>query len=218
MTAAPPGRAALPDHPAVILAGPADLDVLSDVIAAAFFPLPPSRWLIGDPAARRQIFPAYFRLYVQHALADGLVYTTPDRTAAALWLPVSARPAGPPPGHDAALAAAAGPWTDRFRVFDATLDQHHPAGTPHHHLALLAVRPGRQGQGTGSMLLAAHHAALDRDGIPAYLEAASPRTRQLYLAHGYVPWPGAPFHLPDGGPPMWQMWRDPQQQHVQRSR
>jgi GNAT superfamily N-acetyltransferase len=75
---------------------------------------------------------------------------------------------------------------------------------------LLAVRPGQQGQGTGSMLLAAHHAALDRDRIPAYLEAASQRSRDLYLRHGYQPWPGAPYHLPGGGPPMWPMWRDPQ--------
>jgi len=50
---------------------------------------------------------------------------------------------------------------------------------------------------------------LDRTGSPAYLEASSPRTRDLYLAHGYVLRPGAPFHLPGSGPPMWPMWRDP---------
>jgi GNAT superfamily N-acetyltransferase len=210
VTAAPPARPAPPGHPAVILAGPADAGALSDVIAEAFYPLPPSRWLIPDGPARRQVFPRYFRIFVHHALACGLVYTTPGRDAAALWLPVNADPAGPPPAYDVALAAATGAWVARFRAFDTALDQRHPAGTAHHHLALLAVRPGQQGQGTGSVLLAAHHAALDRGRAPAYLEAADQRTRQLYLRHGYQPWPGAPFHLPDGGPPMWPMWRDPQ--------
>jgi hypothetical protein len=36
------------------------------------------------------------------------------------------------------------PWTERFLAFDEALDRHHPAGLPHHHLAILAVRPGRQ--------------------------------------------------------------------------
>jgi GNAT superfamily N-acetyltransferase len=204
------GRATAPPGQAVILAGPADVNVLSDVIAAAFFALPPSRWLIGDPTARRQVFPGYFRLYVEHALADGLVYTTADRFAAALWLPADAAPAGPVPGYDEELAAATDAWTDRFRAFDETLDRHHPTGTPHHHLALLAVRPDRQGQGVGTVLLRAHHAVLDREGIPAYLEASSHRTCQIYLHHGYATRPDSPFHLPDGGPPLWPMWRDPQ--------
>jgi GNAT superfamily N-acetyltransferase len=194
----------------VIPAAAADLDVLSQVIASAFHDLPQSRWLVPDPAARREIFPGYFLLYVDHAIASGVVHTTADRTAAALWLPVSENPAGPPAGYDEHLAAATGPWTSRFRAFDATLERHHPAGTAHHHLAILAVRPDRQGRGTGSLLLRAYHQVLDRDdGAPAYLEAASLRTRQLYQRHGYADRPGAPFRLPDSGPPMWPMWRPP---------
>jgi GNAT superfamily N-acetyltransferase len=209
VTGVPPGRPAPPDQAAVVLAEPGDAEVLSHLIAEAFFDLPPSRWLIPDPVARRQIFPGYFRIHVEHALTHGLVHTTSDRAAAALWLPVSASPAGPPPGYDAALAAATGPWVSRFRAFDAALDRHHPTATAHHHLALLAVRPGRQGQGTGTILLHAHHAALDRDGMPAYLEAASLRTCQFYLRHGYALRPNAPFYLPDSGPAIWPMWRDP---------
>ena len=62
--------------PAVVRAGEADLDVLSQVIADAFHDLAPSRWLIPDPGARREIFPGYFRLYLEHALASGTVHTT----------------------------------------------------------------------------------------------------------------------------------------------
>jgi GNAT superfamily N-acetyltransferase len=212
MTAATPGlsRPAQPGPlPGVITAGPADTGVLSHLIADAFFGLPPSRWLISDPAARRAIFPAYFRIYVEHAIATGIVHTTPDRTAAALWLPTWAGLPGPPPGYEQRLAAVTGPHYARFAAFDATLQRHHPAGTAHHHLALLAVAPGQQGHGTGSMLLRAHHPSLDDGGIPAFLEAATVRTRRLYQRHGYTLGPDAPIRLPDSGPLMWPMWREP---------
>ena len=77
----------------IVRAGPADIDVLSQVIADAFFPLAPCRWLIPDEAARREILPGFFRMYAEHALADGVVYTTAGRTAAALWVPTG--PEGP---------------------------------------------------------------------------------------------------------------------------
>jgi GNAT superfamily N-acetyltransferase len=198
-------------RPGVITAGPADADALSDLIAVAFLHLPPSRWLIGDPAARRAIFPSYFAIHVEHALAIGIVHTTPGRTAAALWLPVTAAGLAPPAGYDTRLANATGRWHTAFTAFDATLDRHHPADTAHHHLALLAVHPHHQGQGTGSMLLAGHHAALDHERIPAYLEAATVRTRRLYTRHGYHLRPDAPIRLPGDGPLMWPMWREPYQ-------
>ena len=68
-----------------------------------------------DPAARRQVFPGYFRLYVEHALARGVVHTTPGRTAAALWIPAGADATGPPDGYDARLAAATSPWATASR-------------------------------------------------------------------------------------------------------
>ncbi len=208
MSSAAPDPAS-PAHPGqVVIAGPADIGALSQVIAEAFLHLPPSRWLITDPAARRQIFPTYFRIFVEHAVATGIVHTTPGRTAAALWLPTTG-PAGPPPGYGERLADVTGPHYGRFAAFDAALDRHHPAGTAHHHLALLAVHPRCQHQGTGSLLLAAHHADLDRHAIAAYLEAATMRTRRLYARHGYQLRPGAPIRLPHGGPAMWPMWREP---------
>jgi len=195
-------------HGNVIEAGPADLDTLSDLIADAFHDLPPSRWLIADPAARRQIFPAYFRLYAEHAMASGVVHTTTGRTAVALWLPIGQDAAGQPDGYRARLAAATSPWTGRFLAFDQALEQRHPAGVAHHHLAILAVRPDSQGQGTGTTLLRAYHQMLDHDaGAPAYLEAADLHTRRIYLRHGYADH-GPPIRLP-GGPLMYPMWREP---------
>jgi GNAT superfamily N-acetyltransferase len=186
----PPGDTA----PGIVRAGTADIEVLSQVIADAFLDLAPCQWLIADRAARRGIFPRYFRMYVVHAMADGLVCTTPDRTAAALWIPGTG-PAQPPETYDEELAEITGQWAKRFAIFDGALDAHHLTGVAHHHLAILAVRPDRQGQGIGTALLDSHHAILDQDGTTAYLEASDERTRRIYLRHGYADY-GTPIQLP----------------------
>jgi len=204
---ATPFPAAAMTGSSVIRAVPADLDTLSQLIADAFRDLAPSRWLIADQATRRKIFPGYFRIYVEHTLKEGVAYTTTDRAAAALWMPFGPDASTPPAGYGPRLAAATGPWASRFQAFDVALEARHPAGLTHHHLALLAVRPGRQGHGIGTALLRRHHQILDRDGVPAYLEASSLRTRTLYLRHGYADH-GSPIYLPDG-PLMYPMLRPP---------
>jgi GNAT superfamily N-acetyltransferase len=191
--------------PQVIPATPADADAVTQVIAEAFHDLVPSRWLIADAAARRQVFPAYFAIFTGHALATGTVYTTPERTGAALWLPIGPDGPQPPPGYGEKLAEVTGRWVSRFLAFDAALDRHHRTGQAHHHLAIMAVHPRHQRQGIGSALLAAHHATLDAAGLPAYLEASSNRSRALYLRHGYTD-TGRPVQL-SGGPALYPMWR-----------
>jgi GNAT superfamily N-acetyltransferase len=191
----------------VVRASETDTGVLADVIAEAFFPLAVCQWLIPGPAARRAAFPAYFQLYVEHAIAGGLVATTPGRDAAALWIPGTG-PGTPPADYPGRLAAITGPHLSNFQAFDQALDAHHPAGTFHHHLAILAVHPDAQGQGIGTALLHAHHTTLDQDATPAYLEASGERTRRLYLGHGYTDH-GSPVELADGVR-MWPMWRQAQ--------
>ena len=194
----------------VVRAGEADIEVLAQVIAEAFFPLAVCRWLIPDGPACRAAFPAYFRLYVEHATADGIVETTPGRDVAALWIPGDG-PAEPPDNYKEQLAAITGPHLERFLAFDQQLDRRHPAGDFHEHLAILAVRPDRQGQGTGTALLDARHADLEDQGIPAYLEASDERTRRIYLAHGYTDRDGGPIGLAPGIC-MYPMWRQPRTQ------
>jgi GNAT superfamily N-acetyltransferase len=189
----------------VRLADRADALALAGLIAAAFHPLAVARWLIADDHVRAEVLPGYFRILVEHALAHGLVHTTTDRRAAGLWLPGGAPP---PIDYTTRLAAAVGPHLDRFRALDATFDAHHPTSR-HQHLALLAVHPICQDQGLGTALLGHHHRWLDAEQTPAYLEASSAGSRQLYLRHGYLDLPDAPFHLPESGPPIWPMWRPP---------
>jgi GNAT superfamily N-acetyltransferase len=124
-----------------------------------------------------------------------------------VWRPRGGGAAAPPEGYRERVAAVTDSWASRFAVFDAALERWHPAG-PHQYLAILAVRPDRQGHGTGTALLRARHEVLDWEpGTVASLEASSRRVRQLYLAHGYVDH-GVPIQLPSG-PAMYPMIRQP---------
>lgn len=191
----------------VIRADQGDVEPLAEVIASAFFDLAPSRWLIKSPAGRAVIFPGYFGLLAEQALASGIVHTTAGRDAAALWLPGGPGGPGEAADYDARLAAATGARADRFRAFEAALAARHPADLAHMHLAILAVRPDRQGHGLGTALLGAYHQILDQDRLPAYLEASDLRTRRLYVRYGYSDF-GPPLTLP-GGPMMHPMVRQP---------
>lgn len=188
-------------------AGGTDIDDLTAVIAAAFHDLPPAVWLVPDESEREKIFPDYFRIFVEHATSHGEVYTVGDGAGVALWFPASDDPAPPPTDYDERLTAVCGAHVDRFRLFDELMDQRHPH-EPHDYLAMLGCLPKLQNNGFGSTLLRHRHRGLDERGIPAYLEASSERSRDLYLRHGYRPH-GAPYRLPDG-PQMWPLWREPQ--------
>jgi hypothetical protein len=70
---------------------------------------------------------------------------------------------------------------------------------------------GHHGQafalGFGAALLRPMLERCDADGVPAYLEATSPRNRALYERHGFEV--TEELKLPAGGPPIWLMWREP---------
>ena len=47
----------------------------------------------------------------------------------------------------------------------------------------------------------------DRERLPAYLEATTPRNRACYERQGFRV--TEEFHFPKDGPPSWRMWREP---------
>lgn len=185
-------------------AASADAAQVAELIATAFAPLAAVNWLSPDPALRPKIMTADFQILVEHALDHGHIDLVEGAPAAAVWVDRTV-PVPEPPDYDRRLAAACGEWTDRFRVLDELFEKNHPQ-EPHHHLELLAVHPDAQRSGLGTALLDHHHAVLDRTGTSAYLEATGPRSRDLYLRHGYEL--RDTFALPDGTL-FWPMWRDP---------
>lgn len=177
---------------------------VTDLVADAFNPLSVSEWLVADPRTRHVCQRGQFGLVVEHAMEHGVVHLTEDRCAAAVWFDRTG--AVPEPrDYDRRLREACGRHTPRFATLDAAFEEHHPESR-HHHLAFLAVRPDRQGEGIGTAVLDHHHRELDRNATAAYLEASDAGTRDLYARHGYRVI--SVIDLPDG-PSMWPMWRDP---------
>ena len=192
------------------VARPDEAGRIGNLITEAFLELEVCQWLVPDPVAAPKVLGAYFTMVVEDAIRDGRVTCTADRTAAGVWFPtVPGQPGGTPPEEwDSKLMATCGEWVDRFRALEALQHHHHPTHASHHYLAILAVQPDLRGRGIGSALLDGYHEALDRDGVPAYLESAGLRQRELYLRKGYTDL-SEPFYLPNGGPPLYPMWRDP---------
>lgn len=181
-------------------ATPGEAGAIAELVATAFADLEAVPYLVPEREGRHEIMTANFLIFVDYAMEHGEIDLIDDGPAVAVWIPRTA--ALPEPAdYERRLAEATGPWIDRFRVLDGLFDKHHPH-EPHHHLAFLAVHPDRQGGGLGTTLLEHHHDRLD--GIPAYLEASSTRSRDLYARHGYQE--KEPFALPNGAL-FWPMWR-----------
>lgn len=99
-----------------------------------------------------------------------------------------------------------GPELPRLAQLEETLARYHPT-EPLWYCQFLATRPALQGRGIGSAQLRRVLQRADRDGIPAYHEATTARNRAFYQRHGYVS--QGEVALPDGGPTLWRMWREP---------
>jgi ribosomal protein S18 acetylase RimI-like enzyme len=192
----------------IVPAAAGDASLVAGLIATAFHDLDAARWQIPDDDQRRAILPAIFQEYVHHSIEHGNVEVSTDMTAAAVWTVETGAAKPHPEPATGRLAAALGPQAaEHVHVFDLALHEREPVGARFEKLALLAVRPGCQRRGLGSALLAHHLADLDQRQIPAYLEASSKQSRELYRRFGFRD-QGEPITLPRG-PQLYPMWREP---------
>ncbi|ROO60406.1 acetyltransferase (GNAT) family protein [Micromonospora sp. Llam0] len=184
-----------------------DINPLTPVLVDAFVDTPDASWLIPDPDERRRIYQQLCPAILTHGITAGTVYTSDDHAGAALWLPHTVAHS-PDPHHAATVDRVTGPHAPRFARLAALLHNHTPP-RPHTYLAYLGVAPDRQRHGTGTALLTHRHATCDTAGTPVHLIATTPDARRLYQRLGYYDTTPTPVHLPDGGPPLWPMWRQP---------
>ncbi|MFJ3926887.1 GNAT family N-acetyltransferase [Streptomyces sp. NPDC090022] len=185
----------------------ADRDAVARLLDEAFQNDPVSSWVFPDPDHRRAVHGTFLGVFVDVALEEGRIDYAADGSAAALWLRI---PAGEPEGEDdvpARMREAADPDNERCELVGRLTGEVHPTAEEHEYLLMIAVAPGRQGEGLGTELMRPVLEACDRDGVPAYLEASSERSMRLYERLGWE-FTGTAVRLPEG-PLMWPMWRKP---------
>jgi ribosomal protein S18 acetylase RimI-like enzyme len=78
---------------------------------------------------------------------------------------------------------------------------------PHWYLGGIGTDPPLQGSGIGTELMRSRLARCDAAGMPAYLESSKERNVPFYERHGFTV--TRELRIPDGGPLLWLMWRDP---------
>jgi GNAT superfamily N-acetyltransferase len=175
-------------------ATPADHPRMVATLAAAFATDPPLRFLVPERTEER------LRIHFAAALPLYEAWVCEEPFGTALWVPPGRYPFTS--GEQLRLLPAQlrvfGPHPRRSLGAQIALERHHPH-EPHWYLDYIAVEPTGQGHGVGSALLEA------LDATPAYLNAGSPRSRDLYLRHGFHV--SSELRLPFGGPPLWRMWR-----------
>jgi GNAT superfamily N-acetyltransferase len=201
----------VPEPPKIRRASLADVPQLADALARAFHDDPGFSHVLPDPGDRTGRLRLFFETELRGiGIPAGLAWTTDDVVGGAVWMPPDAwrvpvtatlrelRPVARAFGRRLPLAF----WS-RLRM-----EARHPKRPQHWYLAVMGVVPERQGRGLGGELLRPALESLDADGIPAYLESSSPRSRALYQRNGFEV--NAEINLPAGGPPLWLMWRDPE--------
>lgn len=177
-------------------------DAVTDVLVDAFLDDPVVCWLFPSPAERRDLQRHFYRPLLARPGAEAYLV---GGGGAALWLAIT-------PGEAAHQQAPDGPSPfgasgPRLRALGEALGERHPRDEPHLYLPCMGVRAGLRGAGLGSALLRHRLERADADGLGAYLEASSPRSRALYRRHGFDDL-GAPVRVADS-PPLWPMRRPP---------
>jgi ribosomal protein S18 acetylase RimI-like enzyme len=188
-------RANASQHQAVIA-------TLSD----AFMTDPALAYIVPDQHARGKALPKLFALLVADDCMAGSVMRSGDDEAAALWRnPGMAKDSG---GAGLALIfnmiRIFGFALPRASTVGDALTAHLPEGR-YHYLHFVGVRSAHQGKGWGGAIIREGLAHADADGLPTWLETATPENVPLYQRLGFVT--QVEWDIPKGGPHFWGMMR-----------
>jgi len=178
-------------------------------MARTFLDDPVTSHIFRNEARREAGLRAYFRTQMQaDYLPFGGCYTTDDYAGSAIWAP-----AGKPLQTGLAgiltmlpvLRYVAANLATTLRLL-ALVESKHPH-QPHWYLASLGTAVEQQGKGVGGALMRPVLEHCDAEGIPCYLESSKAQNLPFYRRHGFEVVEEVP--LPDEGPTLWTMWREP---------
>lgn len=199
-----------PVGPGVLKATGADTSALVEMLVRAFEDDPVASFMFCDDARRPNALRKFFTIQLSRDyLQNGEVWTSEERSGAALWGP----PTKPRPG-----------LRDLFRVLPLArelmplphmrqalrglfaVESERPK-VPHWYLATLGTDPSAQHHGVGTALLTETLGRIDEEGMPSYLECSKDRNVPFYARFGFKV--TKEMRAVEGGPLIWLMWRDP---------
>ena len=104
------------------------------------------------------------------------------------------------------ILLAMGGRTARGRQIAELMKTQHPE-EPHWYLAVIGSDPNVRGGGFGQALMRSRLDRVDAEHAPAYLESSKFDNIAYYERFGFEV--TGEITLPDGGPMLWPMWRQP---------
>ncbi|MCT7660399.1 GNAT family N-acetyltransferase [Mycobacterium deserti] len=189
-----------------------DVRDISRVLAKAFYDDPVMSWMLPDDGSRlKSLTRAFAGLTRHHFLSRGgseVGLSGGTLGATTLWDPPGQRKAS---RREELTMLPLMLWAFRSRVPASVqvmelMEEHHPE-EPHWYLMVIGSDPSVRGAGFGQALMRSRLDRCDAEGVPAYLENSNPRNESYYLRFGFEVM--GEITLPDGGPSMWPMWRQP---------
>jgi GNAT superfamily N-acetyltransferase len=186
-----------------------DVARMARTLARAFHDDPVFTWALRGDSGRMTRLERGFELFLNRVwMEQEETYTTASVAGVAVWEKPGQWKTGV--GRQLALLPAMlhvfGRHLPRVLRAIAALEARHPREL-HYYLAFVGVDPEWQGRGLGSAVLARVLERCDREGMPAFLEASTPRNRALYERHGFAV--SEEFKLGRTAPMQWRMWREP---------
>jgi ribosomal protein S18 acetylase RimI-like enzyme len=178
-------------------------------LAKTFWDDPVTSHVFRREATRDAALRAFFATQMRaDYLPFGGCYTTDGYAGSAIWAP-----AGKPLHTGLGAVLTMMPvlpyvWNrlpTTLRLLNV-IESMHPK-EPHWYLASLGTAVELQGKGIGTALMRPVLAHCDAAGLPCYLESSKERNVPFYRRHGFEVVREVP--LPNDGPPIWTMWREP---------
>ena len=188
----------------------ADRAALTAVAARAFDDDPIANWFAAQDKRRARRIHDFMDTAYRITAPHGEIYTTDGIDGGAYWAPPGKWKMGilqqlklmPAMVRTATLRRVPGIMAGLNAV-----EKKHPH-EPHWYLLGIGVEPELQGRSIGTQLMAPVLERCDREGTAAYLESSKEKNVPMYERNGFKV--TEQFQVPNGGPPIWLMWRDPQ--------
>jgi GNAT superfamily N-acetyltransferase len=187
------------------------LPAVMETLARAFQTDPALSWILPDPGHRGRALRSLFHVLVPADVRAGVALRSDGDEAAALWR-------APGQAHSGTLEflrsvlpliATFGTALPRGLKVQGSIDAHRPKGR-FWYLHYVGVRPTHQGKGHGGRIIRAQTAVADAEGVPCWLETATPENVPLYERLGFVT--QVEWDVAGGGPHFWGMMRPPSDQ------